>query len=266
MRGAGLHYPSLNALAGMPNVDTLELEEATMAWWGESVNHRDGLPAIINFPHLKYLVIRKCRLESSLTRVITSGSLRYLRIDEMGYRDSATLRHDCASLAVAFPSLNWLSLSLPRSGPQESLPAILDLLSPFFCHRMESVRIGTVWIPYTTDDDDITALSQAWPTLAQLDIVASRGVALPECNIGLRGLQSLATHCPSLTRLSVERVVVRPQDVARLPPDPPSHRLRSLRVNEGVSPDTYQLITDKIYPSCKHTLYWDVIEEDTAPV
>ncbi|KAL1946051.1 hypothetical protein VTO73DRAFT_15178 [Trametes versicolor] len=263
-----IDYPSLKALANMPNVGTLELDEARTASWREpaSLPSRDGLPAVVDFPHLESLVIHECRIENSLSRVITSGSLRYLRIDEMEYRDSATLRHSCAALAAVFPSLNWLSISLPRSGPQESPPTILDLLGPFFRHRMEDVRVGTLRTPYTTDDDDIIALSRAWPTLARLHIVASRGVALPECNIGLRGLQSLATHCPSLTRLRVERVVVRPEDVAQLPLDPPSHRLRSLRVNEGVSPDTYRLITDKIYPNCKHTLYWDVIEEDTVPL
>lgn len=263
-----IDYPSLKALAGMPNVGTLELDEARTASWREpaSLPSRDGLPAIVDFPHLKSLVIHECRIENSLSRVITSGSLRFLRIDEMEYRDSATLRYSCATLAAAFPSLKWLSISLPISGPQESPPTILDLLSPFFRHRMEDVRVGTRRTLYTTEDDDIVALSQARPTLAQLEIVGSRDVALPECNVGLRGLLSLASHCPSLTRLRVERIVVRPEDVAQLPPDPPSHRLRSLRVNEGVSPDTYRLITDKIYPNCKHTLYWDVVEEDTVPL
>lgn len=248
---------SLNALAGMANMDSLQLHEPYMSWsiWSRPPKARGGLPGSVDFPHLQDLTIYNHPIEDPITSVISSASLRFLRIESWEYRDNATLRRTSRALAEAFPSLDSIGFIQPRcrTNPLPEPLAVLDLLSPFFGHRVQDVFFASDTVAFTVGDDDLVALSRAWPMLTHLAIEMTGDAALSsDYTVGLRGLLSLATHCASLKSLRLARIVVLPEDVAQLPPEPPNSGLRFLRVKERLSPDGQRLISDRIFPMCVH--------------
>ncbi|EIW52406.1 uncharacterized protein TRAVEDRAFT_53828 [Trametes versicolor FP-101664 SS1] len=252
-----IDLPSLTALASISNVHSLQLCEPNLSWsiWSRPPQAPGGLPGNVDFPYLQDLPIHNHPVEGPITSVISSASLRFLHIETWEYQDNATLCRTSRALAKAFPSLDSIGFVDPRcrtNPPPEPL-ALLDLLSPFFGHRVQDVSFASDTVAFAVGDDDLVALSRAWPMLTQLAIeMAGRAAPSSDYTVGLRGLLSLATHCASLKSLRFGRIVVLPEDVAQLPPEPPNSDLRFLWVKERLSPDDQRLISDRIFPTCVH--------------
>ncbi|CDO72087.1 hypothetical protein BN946_scf184962.g30 [Trametes cinnabarina] len=110
--------------------------------------------------------------------------------------------------------------------------------------------LSTSFMPLVVKDNVMAAFAQARPSLELLHLNAL-AYDLSCYQTGLPSLVSLATRSPHLSDLRTVQLVVRPEDVEKLPLEPPNlvHGLKAVQVYYGMRPDVYRLIHERIFPN-----------------
>ncbi|KAL7280560.1 hypothetical protein ACG7TL_005493 [Trametes sanguinea] len=223
-------------------------------------------------PLTRFATIQSLTLTLSLADLVVDGRTPEIRLDNLTeLRIPYHPGHSCALNAIASSSLRELEVS----GLQCFIPStfqnissehvervasrwpISTLLQPLLAlPRMRKVWIAfTSWLPIKVTDHDVTTFAQAWTSIEQLHLAAA-AFDLTCYQTGLPSLVALATHCPHLSDLLMVQLVIREDDIANLPPEPPNplHALRAVKVNYGMQPATYRLVRDMIFPNLDQKL------------
>ncbi|KAI0656436.1 hypothetical protein C8Q70DRAFT_1056669 [Cubamyces menziesii] len=211
-----------------------------------------SLPSLLGLPRLRHLRI-PCysELSSPAYGVITAARLQSLNVHSMPYSSIAYLQRTCATWACSFPNLEVLNFELSPSTPQDGVPtrslltaarALLDL------RNIRTFVLHAQGCPLTVEDVDLTAMSEAWPSLTELCLGT---MSTPDYSsgstAGASGLLSLAINCPRLTTLKFNQIVLRTEDDSVWPEEPLNHPLKKLEVTRGIAPNVCHL-HDKLFP------------------
>ncbi|KAI0323759.1 hypothetical protein GY45DRAFT_531602 [Cubamyces sp. BRFM 1775] len=254
-----LSLSSFMDLARITSLETLTINVPV------DCSSRIALPSALDLPNLRHLRIPIHRESCPAYDIITSARLQSLHIHHMEYSSVSYLRQVCSIWARSFPNLEVLSFWLTPTESQGGAPtcSLLAAISPLLdLPHMRTFILHTVSTPLTIEDADLTALSQAWPSLTELHI---SGMSTPDycagSTVGVPGLLSLATNCPHLTALSVNTIVLRPEDVSVLPASPVNHGLKALQVVRGIAPGAYRLVRERLFPQISLQLHGDDRED-----
>ncbi|KAL7280558.1 hypothetical protein ACG7TL_005491 [Trametes sanguinea] len=191
----------------------------------------------------------RCALDA-----ISSSNLRELKVSDVQCFIPSSFQSTCATWVRSFPRLESINCELAsvHVGRVASRWPVFTLFQPLLAlPRMRKVCITfTSWIPIEITDHDLITFAQAWPSIEQLHL-APTAVDLSRLQTGLPSLVALSAHCPHLSDLRMVQLVIREDDIANLPPEPPNplHALRTVKLNFGMKPATYRLIRDMIFPN-----------------
>ncbi|KAI0325902.1 hypothetical protein GY45DRAFT_176273 [Cubamyces sp. BRFM 1775] len=254
LRCGTITFTDLVTLSGVATLELLELKKLDSGILQLEESPSRGP---LKFKRLRTLCIRDLPISTSASIGLFKFSpLRSLRVDGIEYRDPDTLKRMFETWSHDFPSLEALSCGfcMPKV-PLQRAGSLSTLLSPLrnTLPHLRTINLYLGGIPgVTIDDNDIIVLSEAWPLLKQLHLWAAKD-KISGHTYGLLSLMALAKNCPHLEDLLLQRIVVRPEDLARLPADRPIHGLRLLKVK---SPEKlslgwlhdYRMITERIFP------------------
>ncbi|OSD05258.1 hypothetical protein PYCCODRAFT_1220267 [Trametes coccinea BRFM310] len=207
--------------------------------------------------------------------MFTSANLRTLMLRWPCPDDLATFRDACATWARNFPKLETFECyvtSYVEHPADAQWPISTAFEAMLSLRQLRSVRlILFATVPIYVRDSDLVAFAQAWPALEVLDVETSTtgdpltGLPLsllmpfftgaksanPPCfQVGLPGLEAFAAGCPRLMMLGLTNLVIREEDVARLPPVPPNprHKLRMFAAVYGMTRSAFCLVRDRLFP------------------
>ncbi|KAI0656460.1 hypothetical protein C8Q70DRAFT_335619 [Cubamyces menziesii] len=262
------HLPHINISGFMGLARIVSLERLTLS---VVIDHQPGasIPPL-DLPNLLEFRIPYCPAPAHMVPydTITSARLKVLDISKLDYIGMPVLRRVCSGWARAFPALEVLSFRLTGTVWDQPLHTetqpLLSALEPLLTLRqMRSFTLSCVDVPVTVGDAELTAFSEAWPSLVELQVY---NMSIPDNSrgsiAGLPGLLSLATNCPMLAALGIGRIVLFPRDLSMLPTGRFDHRLKTLRVRDGLAPDAYHLIRDKLFPVINMRLHKAVWEDE----
>ncbi|KAI0328264.1 hypothetical protein GY45DRAFT_1015639 [Cubamyces sp. BRFM 1775] len=268
LRGLNLHGQygtpplTLSSFMSLARIDDLE---NLILYPSVKFASAPSLPPTLDLPRLRHLRIPMYRESCLPFRIIASARLQSLHIHHMEYSSFTYLQQTCATWARSFPNLEVLNVYLTPSYPQDGIPtrSLLTTASALLGLRnMRTFILHTMGSPLIIEDADLTALSEAWPSLIELYVSSmSTPDNFPGSIAGMLGLLSLATNCPHLTALSINRIVLRPGGAAVLPEEPLNHPLKKLEVVRGIAPDAYHLLRGKLFPHLNLQLYESELED-----
>ncbi|KAI9062624.1 hypothetical protein FKP32DRAFT_1677147 [Trametes sanguinea] len=210
--------------------------------------------------------------------MFTSANLRVLMLRWPCPETLTTFRDACAIWAQNFPKLESFECYVTSylEYPDDTLWPISAAFEPMMSmRRLRSVRlILFATVPVCVRDSDLIAFAQAWPSLEILDVETGTtsdpltglplSLVMPwfptadsanpaSFQVGLPSLEALATGCPELMMLGLTNLLIRPEDVARLAPEPPNprHKLRIFGTEIGMTRGTYRLVRERLFPRLK---------------
>ncbi|KAI0631275.1 hypothetical protein C8Q77DRAFT_198334 [Trametes polyzona] len=256
-RSESVDLAHAHALADMPKLESLILP-ALSGTPGRGLT--DPSTSFRNFQTLR---LKRC---SAAAQTFASASLRELDLDNYTYESEDLLRESCTTWAHAFPGLRQLNIyvDFPPAHDVEPRHALASVLAPLFALRgLERVEIGySTFVPFLVRDDDVAALSAAWPALTDLSVYElCLGPDFPSCSVGVLGLLAVARSCPRLERLRLTRIVYRAEDVAGLPEEPVGHGLSFLNVYYGMTEEALRVVEGKLFPCLVSKPSIDTLEE-----
>lgn len=160
------------------------------------------------------------------------------------------------SLARFAPNLVELSLNIPcaypthdNGPPTHSWTAFVGSFLALRQLQVFSLKTSSVLLDF--DNSRLWQMASAWPQLRMLCVDPRMPeVSDSDRNVTLDGLNSLACHCPQLTRLSIGAVVAHP--AALIPHDSVrAVRLTVLDLQNVEAPDEVAAVIDQLWPNAE---------------
>ena len=248
-----MNVDELRVLATLPNLEKLSIYSI------EEPGQLSSTHVSTAFPRLENLHIVEHPNGNRLYPFLSAPLLRKLTVSHYKGIRILNLRESCAAWSRWFPLLESLYLGLTTvSEPIPGYPqSYSDALKPIFRLRsLKSVQISAPAQLLHLDDEDIQAISRAWPKLSSAIFIgekydeAQTAEGTAPC-LSPSSLVSLALDCPRLHTLELPRVKVDLKNVAALSDYPVlNHPLSSLHVERMFTTDCSlaALLIDRIFP------------------
>ncbi|KAI0654049.1 hypothetical protein C8Q70DRAFT_543168 [Cubamyces menziesii] len=260
LRCGKVTFSDLVMLSGVAALESLELT------LDNGILQSEDIHCSLEFQRLHTLWVR--HLPTSISASISlfkCSPIRSLYVHGIEYRDPAALKRMFEAWSYDFPSLQLLSCKICMPNiPVRPAGLLSSFLAPSLRNLsgLRAVDLYLGGIPgLTIDDSDIVMLSELWPLLKQLRLWAAKDETAGH-TYGLLSLAALAKNCPHLEDLLLQRIVIRPEDTARLPTGLPLHGLRSLQVSppNRIARHDYVTIRERIFPHLPHPREEDMEE------
>ena len=224
----------LQELLTLPNLATISLFEVSGPWMGPaqrvSVHHLLELDVCASIPCLTSL------FEHTHFEALRTAQLSCVRSDSHCRIADIIPVLEAVRCAVSLTGLQSLTIFSGWFSVSEEKPPLRDVLAPILA--FPAIRSFNFLCPVDVvrhEDEDIDALTRAWPRLERLSLYS--GIIIDSA-VSVAAMHHLYARCPGLQDVSLARMICPTIGVQAIPiPDTdraPPHPLRALFIGEVV--------------------------------